>query len=333
MSVKAPLPEADPQRVAEATELAARAPKPATSGNIQFGTAGWTDRTLIRGGLFYPKGMRNSRDRLAYYATQFPIVEVDATYYSILTADVAAQWVEWTPGEFQFDIKAFPVLTGHPIDTRRLPSDLKLAFERAGFGQRVYPKQLPPELVQELELRFRLFLAPLLEAGKLASVLLQFPPWFSATRGNVRHIEAVATRWRDIPFAVEFRHKSWLSSERRERVFDMLRACKLSYVCIDAPEVERSGVPGIVAVTNPRLAVVRFHGKNSASWQNKAATVQEKFNYLYSASELGPWVQSLKVLASGADQVHAVFNNCVRNYAVLNAKNLAVLFGDSRSAT
>ena len=71
--------------------------------------------------------------------------------------------------------------------------------------------------------------------------------------------------------------------------------------------------------------MLRFHGKNAQGWQKKGATVHERFNYLYSPEELGAWVQGVKQLASEAKHVHAVFNNCVRNYAVLNARALAAL--------
>jgi uncharacterized protein YecE (DUF72 family) len=319
------IPEAEPELVAEATELASRAVRPAITGNVRVGTAGWTDPTLLKSKSFYPPDAQSSQARLEYYARQFGLVEVDATYYALLPAEAAEHWATWTPSSFRFDVKAFPVLTGHPIEISRLPGDLKFALEQAGFERRVYPNKLPAELTHELELRFRLLLEPLLREGKLSSVCLQFPPWFSANRGNARHIEAVAERWQDVPLAVEFRHKSWLASERRARVFDMLRRCNLSYICVDEPDVERGGVPALIEVTNPKLSIMRFHGRNVAGWQKRGATVHERFNYLYSSAELSAWIEALKKLSSEAEQVHAVFNNCVRNYAVLNAKGLAVL--------
>jgi uncharacterized protein YecE (DUF72 family) len=319
------VPEADPKLVAEATDLAARAPQPAIAGNVRLGTAGWTDRTLLKSGLFYPRGAQSPEQRLRFYAQEFGVVELDAMYYALLPAEAAANWVAWTPPDFQFDVKAFPVLTLHPIEVSRLPSDLKRAFQRAGFERRVYANRLPAELSRELELRFRMLVDPLLVAGKLASVCLQFPPWFSANRANSGHLEAVAERFSDVPLAVEFRHKSWLVSERRERVFDLLRRCNMSYVCVDEPDVPGAGVPPILEVTNARLALLRFHGKNLAGWQKRGATVHERFGYLYTPEELRAWTEGLRRLASQAEHVHAIFNNCVRNYAVLNAKNLAVL--------
>lgn len=317
----------DPERLAGATALGERAPVPAVVGSLAFGTAGWTDKTLLDSGRFYPKPSQSPEERLKFYAEHFRLVEVDATYYALLPPETSERWADWTPASFVFDVKAHPVLTGHPIDVRRLPADLKAELEATGQGGRVYPDKLAPELSLEIERRFREFLLPLERAGKLGCVLLQYPPWFTATRGNARRIEQVAERWQPLPLAVEFRHKSWLLPERRRRVFDLLREHGLVYVCVDEPEVERGGVPPIVEVTNPRLAVVRFHGHNTAGWMKQGATVHERFDYLYGPEELARWVGPLADLRHRAERTHAVFNNCVRNYAVLGAKGLAALLG------
>ena len=129
------LPPPDPERLAAATKLAERAHEPAVVENIRFGTAGWTDRTLVQGGLFYPPGASSPQARLEHYAKHFAFVEVDATYYALLPPETTARWVEWTPANFCFDVKAHPVLTGHPIDMAKLPSDLKQELERAGICQ------------------------------------------------------------------------------------------------------------------------------------------------------------------------------------------------------
>jgi len=326
---KVVVPEPDPELWADATALAARAPEPALSGHVLFGTAGWTDKTLIQSRLFYPRGTSSPRARLEHYAHHFPVVEVDATYYTLLPPETAQRWVDATPPDFRFDVKAHPVLTGHPVDVTRLPSDLKQALEQAGQRRRVYPDKLSPEIAAEIELRFRALLDPLIRAGKLGSVFLQFPPWFQATRGNAKRIEAVAERWQGIPLAVEFRHKSWLLPDRRDRVLSMLRAHELSYVCVDEPDVQGGGVPAVLEVTRPALAVMRFHGQNVAGWQKRAASVHERFDYLYGSAELKAWVAPIRQLAAEASELHVVFNNCVRNYAVLNAKGLAVLLTDA----
>lgn len=322
--------EASVHEYQAALELAGEARRPAQIGRVAFGTAGWTDPTLLREGRFYPKGLRSARDRLDYYAQHFPFVEVDATYYALLPPAQAEQWLTHTPPSFTFDIKAHPVLTGQPFETRRLPQDLRDALGEDGPA-RVYADSLPPEISGEIEARFRQFVEPLNSRGRLGAVLLQFPPWFVHSRVNVERIERLAARWADVPLAVEFRHASWTTARSLEQTLALLARLKLTWVCVDAPDGavdEASGEHRPVggwAVTNPRLAVVRFHGRNARGWAKKGASVHERFSYLYGAEELRPWTARLLELAARAGQVHATFNNCYRDYAVLNAKELAAL--------
>ena len=110
----------------------------------------------------------------------------------------------------------------------------------------------------------------------------------------------------------------------------MLSNCKMSYVAVDEPEVPSGGVPPIVQVTHPRLAIVRFHGKNAAAWRKPGASVRERFDYVYSLEELRAWVEPVRRLSREAERVHAVFNNCVRDYAVVNAKGLCVLLSEEQ---
>lgn len=321
------LPEPDPERLARASELSERAPLPARVGRILAGTAGWTDRTLVQSKTFYPSGVSSPEERLRHYAVHFPLVEVDATYYSLLPPTTSQRWLEWTPPEFRFDVKAFPVLTGHPIDVARLPADLRAACVASGHGRRVYPDKLDPDLKNEMIGRFLDFVAPLYEAGRLGAVCLQYPPWFTATRANARRIEETRRALPEVlPLAVEFRHPSWLLPERRERVRALLAGIEASFVCTDAPGEAASAV----FVSDPRLAIVRFHGRNDRGFFKRGASVLERFDYLYVPDELRAWLGPLRTLAENAEAVHAVFNNCVRNYAVLNAKDLAALLTEER---
>jgi uncharacterized protein YecE (DUF72 family) len=327
------IPEADPDELAEVEELAARAPMPARVGNVRTGTAGWTDKTLVKSGLFYPAKTTTAQARLEHYGRHFSLVEVDATYYALLPPEVAQNWLRWAPPELVFDVKAHPVVTGHPIDVSRLPADLRDELEAAGRTGRVYRDRIPAEVGDEIERRFAELLEPLLSARRLGALMVQFPPWFTATRGNVRRIEALRQRFAEVPLSVEFRHKSWLLPERRERVLDLLRAERISYVCVDEPDVAGGGVPPLVAVTHPELSLIRFHGHNLAGWSKKGASVHERFDYLYGASELRAWTEPARRLARESREVHAIFNNCVRNYAVLDAKGLAALLGEAGALT
>jgi uncharacterized protein YecE (DUF72 family) len=322
---------ADDDRTRAASELASRAREPAVAGNVLFGTAGWSDPSLVKSHLFYPRGASTGQARLGHYARHFGLVEVDATYYTLLPPDMASRWMNWTPASFRFDVKAHPVLTGHGIDVARLPPDLRDMLSNETDTGRIYADKLPAEVADEIESRFRAFVQTFHVAGRLGSVLLQFPPWFEATRGNARRIEEIAARWSGVPLSVEFRNRTWLEEDRRERVFSLLGSCGLSYVVVDEPDTPRGGVPAIARVTNPELAIVRFHGQNSGGWK-RGATVAERFDYLYTEAELAAWVDPVRRLSGEAKTVHAIFNNCVRNYAVLNAKGFSVLLEGDNAA-
>ncbi len=320
-------PIEEPAHYAQARRLADAAPLPAAVGNVACGTAGWTDPTLLKSHRFYPKGANKSEARLRHYAQHFRLVEVDATYYTLLEPIRAVRWLQWTSADFVFDVKAHASMTGHAVDAQRLPKPLRERVEPLADGPRIYSRHLPTELLEAMWLEFEASVRPLLEAGRLGSVLMQFPPWFTATRGNVRHIEALAERWADYPIATEFRHGSWMAPERRERVFALLERLAWSYVVVDEPQVAGGGVPAITRVTNPELAVFRFHGQNTAGWR-RGSSVVERFNYLYRPQELEKWVPAIREAARQAKRVHVVFNNCVRDFAVVNAKDLAALLVD-----
>lgn len=314
----------DPDEYATARELAARAPAPARVRNVTVGTAGWTDKSLLAGGLFYPRWASAPQQRLEFYASQFAMVEVDSTYYSLLPRATAEKWVSWTSHDFRFNVKAHPIFTGHRIDAVRLPADLREAVAPlAGPRGFVGAWKLPAELRADIEARFCDFVEPLARAGRLSRVMLQFPPWFDATRGNARRIEALAERMA-LPLSVEFRHPSWLEGDRRARVMSLLSELHIAYVVVDEPDAPTGGVPPAVAVTAPQLALLRLHGRNAAHWK-PGSSVAQRFNYLYSEPQLAAWVPRVREMASRAESVHVVFNNCVRDFAVLNAKGLATL--------
>lgn len=316
----------DPARLREATALAERAPLPARVGNVSMATAGWTDPSLIASGRFYPSQAKSAEDRLRFYARHFSLVEVDATYYALPTADMARRWAQRTPDDFVFDIKAFSLLTGHAVDTTRLPLDLRQQMRES--GPRVSAANVEDPVRDACWERFLYAIEPLRDAGKLGSVLLQFPPWFDATKGNARAVEQARGRLGEIRATVEFRHGSWGEPERFSRVIHWLREMSASYVCVDEPQGLSNSMPAHVAVADRSLAVVRFHGRKTDTW-NKPVSVQEKYAWLYSPDELRPWVAKVQSLASEAESVHVVFNNCNSNYAVLGAKDLTAELVDS----
>src|SRR5437868_15549441 len=80
---------------------------------ILVGTSSWTDKTLIDSGKFYPASATTPEDRLRFYASQFPIVEIDSSYYGIPPIENAERRVERTPRDLRFNIKTYRLFTRH----------------------------------------------------------------------------------------------------------------------------------------------------------------------------------------------------------------------------
>src|SRR4051812_40950381 len=116
-------------------------------GQVRVGTASWTDPTMTAPGVFYPAGARSAEDRLRYYASCFSVVEVDATYYALPAPEMSRRWVERTPDDFVFDVKAHALMTGQPTETKRLPKALREGLpEEVRAKARIYGKDLTPDL-------------------------------------------------------------------------------------------------------------------------------------------------------------------------------------------
>ncbi|MFG3644603.1 DUF72 domain-containing protein [Micromonospora sp. NPDC047762] len=285
-------------------------------GDILVGTASWTDRTLLDSG-WYPQTADTPEKRLAYYAKQFPLVEVDATYYSPPAEATARLWAERTPAGFTFNVKAFSLLTGHPTRVSALYKDLRPETDK----KNVYPDDLPAQSYEEVWTRFLSALDPLVQADKLGALLFQFPPWFTIKRANKQYLLEVAKRCAPLRPVYEFRHASWFDGDNADETLAFLREHKLPYVCVDMPQGHRSSLPPVLAATAD-LAVMRFHG-HSDKWTSK--DIHEKFGYHYSKRELADWAPKLRELADQAGQTHVLMNNCYRDYAQTNAKTLAGL--------
>ncbi len=294
-------------------------------GEILVGITSWTEKTLIESGRFYAANARTAEDRLRFYASQFPIVEVDSTYYAVPTGQTARVWVERTPGKFIFDIKAFRLLTLHPTTPQVLPPDIRKALPAAVRLKTSFSYgDLPDDLLGEVWRQFEDALLPLDSAGKLGVVLFQFPPWFFPGNGQREHILACKARLPQYHLAVEFRHQSWVSEKNIERTMRFLRDNDLAYVCVDEPQGFKSSVPPIAKATSG-IGVVRFHGRNADAWETPTETAARRFNYLYSEEELREWVSRIKELAAKTRVLHVLFNNCYSDKAVVNARQIALM--------
>ena len=255
------------------------------SGRILIGTSSWTDPTLVKEGNFYPPGTTSAEARLKFYASRFPLVEVDSTYYYPPSEKNSVLWIERTPPEFTFNIKAYSLLTNHPTKVDSLYNDIKAELPTEMLAKRnVYRDKLPDAAVDEVWQRFRDALMPLHSAGKLGAVLFQFPQWFVIAKKNKAYIEECAARLPDYRVAVEFRHESWMSERNREESLSFLEERNLPFVCVDMPQGFVSSVPPIAATTADDLAMVRFHGRDPQAWSAKSESASVRFRYDYSES-------------------------------------------------
>ena len=309
----------------EAAAAAARHPLRFGEGEVRVGTASWTDPTMTAPGVFYPPGASSAEERLRHYAAQFPLVEVDATYYALPHRRMAEAWVQRTPPEFVFDIKAHALMTGQPSEVSRLPKALREALpEELAAKKRIYGRELPEELRAEVYGQFTDALSPLVEHGKLGAVLLQFPKWvFPSNEAREQILDA---RQRlGLPVVVEFRHGSWFNEKNAERTVRFLEDNRLPYVAVDEPQGFKSSVPPVVVPTSPELAVFRFHGRNDETWEKKEIPPSERFRYLYDEDQLADWAPQIAKVARQARQTHVVMNNCFSNYGTTNAREIAKL--------
>jgi uncharacterized protein YecE (DUF72 family) len=276
------------------------------TATIRVGTASWTDHAP-----FYPpeydKASMKSQ-RISYYAQFFSLVEVDSTFYHLQPARNFQLWADRTPDDFVFDVKAFGELTWHHRDEE---------------GHAITPHA-------ETFARFSEMLQPMRAAGKLGALLFQFPPWFTYDPERLEYFATVREMLPDDTVAVEFRHRSWVEGDHAEETRAALRDQRLAYVAVDEPQIGSGSVPPVVLLTDPQFAMVRFHGRNARMWYGKnLQSSRERFDYLYSRSELQPWAERVKRIAERLEggQVHVVTNNNASNYSIVNAFDLQALLG------
>jgi len=268
-------------------------------GTIQVGVCGWGDHDDL-----YTQKVRN-RDKLSVYASHFPIVEVDSSFYAILPQRNYESWVRDTPDCFGFIVKPHQAMTGH----------------QRGDA---------PAHRKELFRQFEESIQPLVEAKKLKTLLFQFPPWFDCTRENVQYVQACRQAMTSYPFAVEFRHRSWFDKRFCERTLDFLRKIEATHVLCDEPQVGAGSVPIVTAVAHPGLSLVRFHGRNHSGWRDPGEGQNwrdVRYLYRYSEEELAEWVPRIEKVAKEADEVCILFNNNSGGDASANAKQFSDMLG------
>lgn len=263
---------------------------------IKIGLTGWGDHPSL-----YRENAAK-KDRLFDYSGHFPIVEVDTSFYAIPSVKNVEKWVQETPENFQFIVKAYQGMTGHQRE------------------------ELPYQHHSEMFEAFRESAGAFQKADKLAMVLVQFPPWFDCTSQNVKYILYVKKQLESFPIAIEFRNQTWFQHGRGEATIQFLREYGLIHTVCDEPQAGVGSVPFVPEVTASKV-LVRLHGRNVSGWKNNGAPNwrEVRFLYDYSKEELEELAKKIKELESKADEVYVLFNNNSGHHAAKNAKMLQEL--------
>jgi len=273
------------------------------AASIRIGTCSWADESLTK--YFYPPEIKGAEERLRYYTDRFDTVEANSTYYHLPSREMVERWAERTPEGFVMHVKAFGVMTRHPVKLEQLPTDLRDEAPVDAQGRIDRP---PSEFRAEIFRRFHEALEPLREEGKLGGILMQFPSYIVPKPASWEYFEWAQEQLGGDEMLVEFRHAAWLDDEHRAETLQFLERNHMTYVIVDAPRMEgRNVLPTVVATTSP-TAYIRFHGRNAETWNKRVRSAAERFDYLYSEDELREWIEPLKELAGRTESVYAMFN-------------------------
>jgi uncharacterized protein YecE (DUF72 family) len=273
------------------------------AAEIRIGTCSWADEALSK--YWYPKGVAPG-ERLRHYAEHFDMVEVDSTYYRLPGEEMVERWAERTPDGFVMHVKAFGVMTRHPVKVEQLPPDLR---DEAPKDERGRVDRPPREFRAEIFRRFLAALEPLRSSGKLGGLLFQFPPYVVPKEASLDYLAWAREQLGDDEMLVEFRHRSWYDDEHRDETLRFLEEHRMSHVVVDAPQVEAKNVPPTVLALTTPILYVRMHGRNAGTWNSRGKSAAERFDYLYAEEELEEWVEPLGELSQQAEEAYVLFNN------------------------
>lgn len=299
---------------------------------VLVGTASWSDKSLVDSKKFYPADVKTPEGRLRYYATKFPVVEVDTSYYAIPLPETAQAWAERTPAHFTINAKAFRIFTGHPTAAKVLPPDLREHLPRTDKPN-FYFKDLPDELRSALWDRFKASLQPLRACSKLGMVHFQFAPWIIRNRDGHAHVRHCVEAMRDYTVSVEFRNKTWFDEGHVGSTLAFERELNVVHTVIDGPQGFSNTVPPIWESTHMQYSLVRLHGRNAETWNIKGAkSAAERFNYDYSADELVQIAAKVERLSPETFTTHVIMNNNWEDQGQRNAATLIRILADRRKA-
>jgi len=281
------------------------------SGRILVGTSSWADPGFVK--EWYPPKLP-AKQRLPWYAQRFELVELNSSFYAVPDRNTVHGWVEVTPPEFTFDVKAHRALSRHSAPVDSLPPDL-----RELHGTPDLERPLAERLVEET--------APLRDAGKFGTYLLQLTPAFSPRKHRLEELDTVVEVLGQHGLAVELRNRNWVLDEQREATLDWFADREVAFVGVDAPPGDNFQImPPLDAVTNPRIAYLRAHGRNTKGYLT-GRSVAERFAWRYTDDELEEIAGRARGLAESAGEVHVAFNNNRDDDAPTAAQRFRALLG------
>jgi uncharacterized protein YecE (DUF72 family) len=299
---------------------------------VLVGTASWSDKSLVGSKKFYPHDVKTPEARLRFYATRFPLVEVDSSYYAMPLPETAAHWAERTPANFTLNAKAFRLFTGHGTTAQVIPPDLRAQLP-ASDKKSFYYKDLPEPLRLALWERFKQAIEPLRAAGKLGMVHFQFAPWVIRNRDGMAHVRHCVEVMRDYTLSVEFRNKTWFDEAHLGKTLAFERELNVVHTVIDGPQGFPNCVPPVWESTHLQYSLVRLHGRNAETWNMKGLkSAAERFNYDYSKEELAEIAGKVERLAPETFTTHVIMNNNWEDQGQRNGATLMQILADRRKA-
>ena len=261
---------------------------------IAIGLTGWGDHPDVY------SSVTTAKDKLFDYSGHFPVVELDTSFYAIPSVENVEKWCKETPDSFLFVVKAYQGMTGHLRD------------------------ELPFETKNDMFNAFRACIDAFRKHGKLAMVLVQFPPWFDCQTKNVNYIHYIKKQLANYPVAIEFRNQTWYSSQMKDKTLAFLKDNDLIHVVCDEPQAGSGSVPFVPVATHDKV-LVRIHGRNVHGWRNIGHAEnwrKVRFLYDYNEQELQQLSDDVRFLNNQATDVFVVFNNNSGGHAAKNAKRM-----------
>ena len=272
------------------------------AGRIVVGTSSWADPGFVE--EWYPPGLP-ARDRLPWYAERFEAVEVNSSFYALPEARTVRRWAEITPDGFTFDVKLHRLLSRHAAPLDSLPPGLR---DRATVGARGRVA-LDDRLERAMCEATLEAVAPLAEAGKLATFLLQLSPAFEPRKHALDELRPAIDALAPHPVAIELRHRAWVKPGRAEETLRWYEDAGAAWVAVDAPQGKApTMMPALDAATRGDVAYLRAHGRNAEGYM-RGRSVAERFAWDYSDDELTELKERAEGLAADAATVRMMFNN------------------------